>query len=150
MHIHRKPFVSSLSPGEVFERFWELCAEEGWAPVESDEASAHAKSGPTLRSAGEDIRVSIEPGAEGTQVHLVVSPRLGVLQVVDWGEGRMVQRAVLDRLSPLGGGVAGGAPAVRRVGAAQRPAGKQAGGRAQSLMQPGGHARPATYKRGSS
>jgi len=55
-----------------------------------------------LKSAGEDIEVSVDPKADGIHVRLVVTPRLGALQLIDCGEGSTFEREVLKSLgAPL-------------------------------------------------
>jgi hypothetical protein len=69
-----------------------------------DGPTVHAQSGLSLRSAGQDIEVSADARADGTQVNLVVTPRLGALQLIDWGEGAKFEREILDRLGGRGTG----------------------------------------------
>jgi hypothetical protein len=57
-----------------------------------------AQSSLSLRSAGEDMTVSVEPEAGGARVDPVVTPRLGRLQVIDWGEGSTFAREIADWL----------------------------------------------------
>lgn len=78
MQTHKMSLVSSLSPEEVLDRFRQLSAEKGWALRPEDGPAVHAQSGLSLRSAGQDIKVSADARADGTHVNLVVTPRLGV------------------------------------------------------------------------
>jgi len=78
VQTHKMSLVSSLSPEEVLDRFRQLSAEKGWALRPEDRPAVHAQSGLSLRSAGQDIKVSADARADGTHVNLVVTPRLGV------------------------------------------------------------------------
>lgn len=98
MSTHRMSFASSSAPYEVLDRFRQLAADKGWMVVSENSAVVHAQSGLSLRSAGEDMTVSVEPQASGAQVGLVVTPRLGRLQVIDWGEGAAFAREIADWL----------------------------------------------------
>lgn len=98
MHTHKTSFVSSLSPEEVLDGFRQFSAEKGWTLRPEDGPAVHAQSGLSLRSAGQDIEVSADARADGTHVNLVVTPRLGDLQLIDWGEGAKFKRDILDRL----------------------------------------------------
>jgi hypothetical protein len=99
VHIHKQSFLSASPPEEVLDRFRSLAAERSWRLKSEDPTSVHAQSGLTLRSAGEDVTISVDQEAEGTRVEMVVSPRLGKLQVVDWGEGSAFAREITERLS---------------------------------------------------
>jgi hypothetical protein len=98
VHTHKKSFVSSLSPGEILGRFRQISAEKAWTLTPGDGPTVHAQTGFSLKSAGEDIEVSAEAKSDGTRVTVVVAPRLGRLQLIDWGEGAKFQREILDRL----------------------------------------------------
>lgn len=98
MHTYRKSLVSALAPEEVLDRFRQLAGDKGWLVVSEDEVTVHAQSGLTLRSAGENMAVSVQADGGGSEVDLVVTPRLGWLQVIDWGEGSMFAREIADRL----------------------------------------------------
>ena len=102
MHTHTTSLVSSLSPEEILDRFRQLSADRGWTLTSEDRTRVHAQSGLSLKSAGEDIEVSVDPKADGIHVRLVVTPRLGALQLIDWGEGSTFEREVLKSLgAPL-------------------------------------------------
>jgi hypothetical protein len=98
---HRKSLASALPPEEVLDRFRQLVSEKGWMVVSEDEVTVQARSGMTLRSAGEDMAVSVRPDHGSSQVDLVVTPRLGWLQVVDWGEASMFAREIAERLEAV-------------------------------------------------
>jgi hypothetical protein len=74
LHTHKTSFVSLLSPEEVLGRFRQVSAEKGWTLRPEDGPTVHAQSGLSLRSAGQDIEVSVDAKADGTQVNLVVTP----------------------------------------------------------------------------
>ncbi len=96
MPTHTEPFISSLKPGEVLDRFEELSQEKGWKVKSRDDAahSAEAKQGVTFKAWGEHIEVSADETPEGTKVTLVV----GSAQLVDWGEASAIEREVRSRL----------------------------------------------------
>lgn len=98
VHTCRKSLVSALAAGEVLDRFRQLAGDRGWMVVSADEVTVHARSGVTWRSAGENMAVSVRAAGGGSQVDLVVTPRMGWLQVIDWGEGSMFARKIADWL----------------------------------------------------
>ena len=89
MHNHESRFRSPLGPQQVLEAFRQLAARKRWEITSEDAVGMHVRSGPTLRGMGEDMDVSAEPDGEGSQVHVAVRSRMGVLQLVDWGESRI-------------------------------------------------------------
>jgi len=70
VHTHTTSFVSSLSPEEILDRFRQLSADRGWTLTSEDRTRVHAQSGLSLKSAGEDIEVSVDPKADGIHVRL--------------------------------------------------------------------------------
>ncbi len=98
VHTYRRLLVSALAPADVLYRFRQLAGEKGWLVVSEDEVTVHARSGLSLRSAGENVMVSVQADGEGSQVDLVVTPRAGWLQLFDWGEGSIFAREIADRL----------------------------------------------------
>jgi hypothetical protein len=99
VHTHKQSFLAASSPEELLNRFRCLSSEKGWTVMSADPRSAHAQSGLSWRSAGEDITVSVDPEAEGTRVEMAVTPRLGKLQVIDWAEGSAFAREIAGRMT---------------------------------------------------
>ena len=98
MPTHRMSFTSASAPEEVLNRFRQLASDKGWTVVSEDGAAVHVQSGLSLRSGGEDMTVSVEHQAGGARIDLVVTPRLGRLQVIDWGDGSIFAREIADWL----------------------------------------------------
>jgi hypothetical protein len=71
----------------------------GTHPGESGEGPCPI--GPEFEERGEDIEISVDPKPDGTHIHLVITPRLGTLQLIDWGEDLKFQREILDSLDAL-------------------------------------------------
>jgi len=95
VHNHKSRFRSPLRPEAVLQAFRQLAAGKRWQVTGEDEHRVHVQSGPTLRGAGEDMDVSAEPDGEGSHVHVAVKSRLGVWQLVDWGEARIFHREIV-------------------------------------------------------
>jgi hypothetical protein len=98
MHDQESSFRSALGPAEVLQRFRRLAAAKGWEVTSEDEGRAHARSGLTLKSAGEDIDVGAEPEGEGSQVRVAVRSRLGAWQLIDWREAKQFHDEIVARL----------------------------------------------------
>ena len=95
MHNHESRFSSRLSPERVLGAFRQLTDAKQWQVTVEDEHRVRVRSGPTLRAAGEDMEVFAEPDGQGSQVHVAVRSRMGVLQLVDWGEARIFHREIV-------------------------------------------------------
>jgi hypothetical protein len=104
MHDHESRFRSPLSPEQVFEAFRQLTAAKRWEITSEDAAGVHVRSGPTWRGMGEYMDVSAQPDGEGSQVHVAVRSRKGVLQLVDWGEAGIFHREIVAWLNAWGEG----------------------------------------------
>ena len=106
MHDHKSSFRSALAPAEVLQRFRQLAEVKAWEITYEDEGGAHARSGLTLKSAGEDIEIGVEPEDKGSQVRVTVRSRLGAWQVIDWGEAKQLHDEIVARLraEPEGSG----------------------------------------------
>jgi len=98
VHTHNTSAVSPLSPEEILDRFRQLSVDKGWTLKSEDQTRIRVQSGLTLKSAGEDIEISVDPKPDGTHLHLVVTSRLGALQLIDWGEGSQFQQEILASL----------------------------------------------------
>ena len=95
MHNHESKVRSPLSPEIVLAAFRELTAAKQWEITLAEGHRMHVRSGPTLRSMGEDIKISAEPAGEGSYVHVAVRSRAGALQLVDWGEAKSFYRETI-------------------------------------------------------